>query len=133
MKPEVTTLKQKVIIPATPQQIYDAFTDPKKHSAFTGSKATGKPEIGKKFTAWEGYIFGKYLALEPAKRIVQEWQTTEWPQGYPPSRFELAFKAVAEGTEITMTHSNIPRQQEEELAEGWNEFYWNPLKDYFKK
>jgi len=133
MKLEVTTLKQKVVIPASPSVVYEAFVDPKKHAEFTGSKATGKARVGAKFTAWDGYIFGKFLAFEPAKCLAQEWQTTEWPEGYPPSIFELTFKEVPGGTEVTMVHSNIPREQEKELADGWIEFYWDPLKKHFKK
>ncbi len=133
MKIETTTLRQTVIIPASPAEVYEAFVDPKKHSEFTGSKATGKAKKGGKFTTWDGYSFGKYLELEPGKCLVQEWQTTDWPEGYPPSRFELTFKKVAGGTEVTMVQSNIPKEQEDELADGWNEFYWNPLKEYFKK
>jgi activator of HSP90 ATPase len=78
------TLKQKVIIPAEPDQIYVAIIDGKKHSEFTGSKATSEPKVGGKFTAWDGYIFGKHLELEKGKKIVQEWSTTEWPKDYPP-------------------------------------------------
>jgi uncharacterized protein YndB with AHSA1/START domain len=51
MKLEVATLKQKVVIPASPQQVYEAYVDVKKHSKFTGSKATGKAVVGGKFTA----------------------------------------------------------------------------------
>jgi hypothetical protein len=32
-----------------------------------------------------------------------------------------------------MVHSGVPAEQAEDLKEGWNEFYWKPLKDYFKK
>jgi activator of HSP90 ATPase len=133
MKNQVTTITQKIIISAPPEKVYEAFVDPDKHSEFTGSKATGKPKIGGKFTAWDGYSFGKFLELEKGKRLVQEWQTTDWPEGYGPSRFELTFNAVAEGTEITMVQSDVPAEQEDELADGWQEFYWKPLKAYFKK
>jgi activator of HSP90 ATPase len=92
-----------------------------------------KPEVGEEFTAWEGYISGKYLELEKGKRIVQEWINTDWPEGLPPSKFELTFKATKEGTEISMVQSNIPADQEKELLDGWTEFYWNPLKEYFSK
>ena len=30
-----------------------------------------------------------------------------------------------------MVHSNVPKEQADEIAEGWIEFYWNPLKEYF--
>jgi uncharacterized protein YndB with AHSA1/START domain len=132
-KPELTAITQKVIIPATPEQVFEAFVDPKKHSEFTGAKATGKAKVGGKFTAWDGYIFGKFLAFEPGKSLTQEWQSTDWPEGYPPSKFELNFKAVSGGTQVTMVHGGIPKMQEQELAEGWEEWYWKPLKKYFKK
>jgi hypothetical protein len=32
-----------------------------------------------------------------------------------------------------MVHSDVPVEQAQELKEGWNESYWKPLEDYFKK
>jgi uncharacterized protein YndB with AHSA1/START domain len=133
MKTEVTTIKQTVVVPASPKEVYEAYVDAKKHGKFTGSKATGNPVVGGKMTAWDGYIFGKYLELEDGKRIVQEWTTTDWVEGYPASKLELTFKEVPEGTEITMVHSNVPKEKADEIADGWIEFYWNPLKEYFSK
>jgi activator of HSP90 ATPase len=134
LKQDVTTLTQTVIIPkVSPQQVYDAYVDPKKHSAFTESKATGKPVVGGKFTAWDGYIYGRFLELVEGKVVVQEWITTDWEEGYGPSRLELIFTAVAEGTQICMVHSNVPQGQAPEIAAGWEDFYWTPLKDYFSK
>jgi len=130
---KVKTIEQKVTVSATPDEAYDAFMDAKKHSAFTGSKATCDARVGGEFTAWDGYISGKNLELRKGKRIVQEWVTTEWPQKYPPSKLELTFKKVKEGTEISMTHSEVPAEQADDIAQGWIDFYWEPLKDYFKK
>ncbi len=132
MKQEVTTIKQTIIISkATPKQVYDAYTDPKKHSEFTDSRATGKPVVGGKYSTWDGYIFGKYLVVEDGKRVVQEWTTTDWEDGYSASKVELTFRAIGEDTEITMVHSNVPKVQASEIEQGWTEFYWNPLKEYF--
>ncbi len=133
LKPELAEIEQTIVVPAKPREVYDAFMDPKQHSKFTGSKATGKPAVGEEFTAWDGYIHGKNLELKEGKLIVQEWMDTVWPEGYPPSRFELTLKEVPEGTEIHMVHSNIPAARAEELKEGWTEFYWEPLRDYFSK
>ena len=130
---KTTVLKQIIIIPADPEKVYDAFINAKIHSEFTGSKATGKPVVGAEFTAWDGYIFGKNLELVRGKKIVQEWQTTDWPEGYGPSRFELTLTKVKESTKITMVHSDIPQEQKTDLTEGWNEFYWTPLKEYFSQ
>ena len=130
---DVTTIDDKVIIPATPDEIYEAFVDPKRHEAFTGSKATGDPKVGGKFTSWDGYISGTYLELQKGKRIVAEWVTTEWPEENAPSRLELTFTRVKGGTEISMVHSNVPFEQADDYAQGWKDFYWKPLREYFKK
>ena len=134
MKQEVTTIKQKIIIPkVSPKQVYDAYVDPKKHTAFTESKATGKPVVGGKFTAWDEYIYGKFLVLDDGKQVVQEWTSTDFPEGSEPSKLELTFCAVPEGTEITMVHSNVPKDIADDAAQGWIDFYWDPLKAYFGK
>ena len=132
MNENTTTITQKVIIPALPEEVYEALLDAKKHSKFTGSKATGKAKVGAKFTAWDGYISGKNLELEKGKRIVQEWVTKEWPEGYPPSRLDLKFREVNSKTELTMVHSEIPTYQKEELEKGWTDYYWTPMKNYFE-
>jgi activator of HSP90 ATPase len=133
MAKETTTITQKELIPAKPIQVYQALVDAKKHTEFTGSQATSNPKVGGKFTAWEGYIFGKHLKLEKGKRIVQEWMTTEWPEGYPPSTVEFTLKPTRNGTELTMVHSNVPAEQADSYREGWAEYYWKPLQQYFKK
>ncbi len=30
-----------------------------------------------------------------------------------------------------MVHSGVPKEQADEIADGWMEWYWNPLKEYF--
>ncbi len=133
MKRKTTTIMQKIILPVLPEEIYNAFLDSKKHSEFTHSKVTGKGVVGSKFTAGDGYIMGKNLELEKGKRILQEWTTTEWPEGYPPSKLELTFKKVKDNTELTMVQSGVPREQEKGLRQGWIKHYWEPLKEYFEK
>jgi activator of HSP90 ATPase len=79
------TIEQKVFFKgASVEDVYDALVDAKKHSAFTGSPATTNTKAGATFTAWDGYITGRNLELVKPKRIVQEWTTSEWPDGSPP-------------------------------------------------
>ena len=130
---KATTIRQKTLISATPYEVYEAFMDAKKHSAFTGSKATCDPNVGGKFTAWDGYISGRNLKLEKGKTIVQEWSTTDWPEAYLPSKLELTFQKTKDGTEISMIHSDVPAEQADDIAEGWIEFYWKPMKEYFAR
>jgi len=126
-------IKQTVLLDASPLEAYEAYANPKKHAAFTGQGATGAPKVGGKFTAGDGYISGKFVELEKGRKILQEWTTSEWPEGYPPSLLELRFRAKGKKTELTMIHSKVPEEQVEYYAEGWKEWYWQPMKKYFAK
>jgi len=126
-------ITQTELIPAAPSQVFKALTDPQLHTAFTGAKATGEPKVGGQFTAWDNYISGKYLDLQEGKRILQEWRTSTWPEGYPPSILEFKFKQKGKNTEVTMVHSQVPSEQAEDYAKGWVTHYWKPLKAFFGK
>lgn len=134
MKTTARTIKQTRIIPAKTGEVYDALMNADRHTEFTGSKATCEPKVGGKFTAWDGYMFsGKNLELKKGRRIVQEWKTTEWPTGYPPSIVEFSFRAKKGATEVTMVHSRVPAEQAESYRQGWIDFYWKPMKQYFQR
>jgi activator of HSP90 ATPase len=130
----VKTIKitQKEIIPATPMEVYEAYIDEEKQTEFTGSKATSDPRVGGEFTAWDGYIIGKYIELKPGMKIVQEWRSSDFPEGAPPSRFEIGLREVKGGTELTMIHSGVPEEVAEDIGQGWKDYYWVPMKKYFK-
>jgi activator of HSP90 ATPase len=127
------SITQKVTIPATPAEVYEAFMDAHKHSAFTGGKATCEAWVGGKISAWDGYITGKNLRLVKGKRVVQEWITTDWIDGYPPSTLDLTFTKKGSGTELKMVHSDVPATLAASFAQGWKEHYWTHLKNYFRE
>jgi activator of HSP90 ATPase len=119
--------------PVSAEKLYLAWLDSKAHSAFTGGKAKIQPKVGGKFTAWDEYILGTTIELEPYRRIVQSWRTTEFPQDSPDSRLEILFEEVAEGTKLTLKHSRLPRGQAEMYRQGWIDYYFEPMKTYFSK
>jgi len=133
MAQKFSTITQTIQVNASPEEVYDVLMDSKKHAKVTGSPARISTEVGGKFTAWDGYIFGKNLDLKPGKKIVQEWTTTAWPKGYPPSRLEIALTKKAGGTELRMVHSKVPAEQRDDYAAGWRSYYWEPLDAYFGK
>jgi activator of HSP90 ATPase len=133
MPSRAKTITQCTIIAATPAQVYDAFVNARVHSAFTGARATGSARVGSRFTAWGGYISGVHRVLVKGRRLVQDWQTSEWPEGADPSRVEFSFKAVKGGTKIRMVHSNVPAEQAGAYRQGWIEYYWTPMAAYFAR
>ncbi len=120
------------VILAKPAEIYGAWLSSEGHSAITGSPAKVDGNVGGEFSAWDGYIFGKTLGLTPNRRIVQTWRTSEFPDEAPDSHLEVLLEEVAEGTKITLTHSDMPEDQVDSYRQGWEDFYFKPMKDYFK-
>jgi uncharacterized protein YndB with AHSA1/START domain len=125
--------KLSTVLAAQPADVYRAWLDPRTHEAFTGGGvATSSPRIGGAFTAWEGYIHGTYLALEPGERIVHAWRTTDFPMGAPDSRVEVLLAPKGGGTLLTLVHAQIPVGQEADYQAGWAAFYFQPMKKYFQ-
>ena len=123
----------KAHIPAKPSEVYKAWMSAKGHSAMTGSPAKVEGKVGGRFTAWDGYIFGTTLELSPNKRIIQAWRTTEFPDDAPDSRVEILLEEVDGGTKLTLSHSNMPEDQVDDYRQGWEDFYFKPMREYFEQ
>ncbi len=120
-------------LPAPPEKVFRAWLSSDGHAGMTGSAARVEPRVGGAFTAWDGYITGKTTALKPYTRIVQAWRTSEFPDDCPDSQIEIVLEAVEGGTKLTLTHTNIPEGQADSYRSGWDESYFQPMKEWFGK
>ena len=120
------------VIPATPQQIYDAWLDSRGHAHITGgqpAQISDKP--GASFTVWNGYISGRNIALEPHRRIVQAWRTTKFTADDPDSQTEVLLEPVGGGTKVTVHHTNVPDGHTSYRDGGWQRSYFDTMKKHF--
>jgi len=83
------------------------------------------------FTAWDGYIWGMFLELEPNHRILQAWCTGEFPSEAEDSIVEILLNEEHGKTKLTLNHSNIPEGQADGYKTGWEDFYFKPMREYF--
>ena len=118
------------VVPASPREVYDAWLSSDGHTRMTGSPAHATAQAGAAFDAWDGYIRGTNLELEPGRRIVQSWRTSKFEGSMPDSRLEIALEAVPGGTRVTLTHSNVP-DGHTTYESGWVSHYFQPMKRYF--
>ena len=118
------------LIPATPKEVYAAWFDSEKHSIMTGGKAEVTDVIGATFLAWDGYIEGINLELDPGKRILQHWRTSEFEDADEDSLLEVLFKVESGHTRITIRHSNLP-EHGMQYKQGWVDAYFTPMQVYF--
>ena len=129
------TIKLVATFPVEPAALYKAWLSGPMHGAMTGSgRATGSSRVGGRFSAGEGYITGKNLALEPgerAARSVQSWRTTDFSDEAGDSRLELRLDKVRGGTRLTLLHSELPEGTADEYRSGWELYYFEPMRAFF--
>jgi activator of HSP90 ATPase len=122
-----------IILPVDQKRLYLAWLSGKEHSAFTGSPAKVIAKKGGVFSAWDGYISGKTIKMEPYHQITQIWRTTEFPADAPDSTLEILIDKVKDGSKLTLVHRGIPNGKAGEYKKGWKDFYFSPMKKYFIK
>jgi activator of HSP90 ATPase len=118
------------IFNASPEEMYTTWLSSNGHTKMTGAEAYINTTIGEKFSAWDGYISGKNLELEPGKRIVQSWRTTEFDPREEDSYLELQFAKEGEKTRLSLKHSNLS-EEGIKYKQGWVDNYFIPMKKYF--
>jgi uncharacterized protein YndB with AHSA1/START domain len=122
-------IHQEVDFKASPKRVYEALTDAKHFSAFSGLPAEIHGQTNGVFKCFGGQITGRMTELVPDQKIVQTWHVAMWPDGVDSKvRFEL--KAQGGGTRLILDHSDFPEENREHLDAGWPRTYWEPMKKY---
>jgi activator of HSP90 ATPase len=130
---KTTTIKQTATFAASPREIYHLIMDSKKHTAFTGSKATMSTKVNGKFSVFDGYCHGTNIELTEGKKIVQAWHFAE--EGWPDDHYSLCtflFEQVGDKTKLSFLQAGVPEDSVNSLKDGWKQFYWEPMKAYLK-
>ncbi len=121
-------IEQKIIFKASCHKVYEMLMDSEKHAEFTGEEAEISREVGGKIKAYGDYVEGENLELIEDKKIVQKWRSSDFPEGqYSKAIFEL--KDVDGKCELNFTQEDVPDEEYEGLKDGWDDFYWNPMKE----
>ena len=116
---------------ASAETIYTAWLSTQGHTLMTGSPAKVDGRIKGEFTAWDGYIWGTFLELEANKGILQAWRTGEFPDDAEDSKVEVLLEEKEGKTKVSLIHSNIPAGQADSYKQGWEDFYFKPMREYF--
>ncbi|MEX1189627.1 MAG: SRPBCC domain-containing protein [Bacteroidia bacterium] len=114
----------------SPKQLFQAWLSSKAHTEMTGGKAKINNKQGASFSAWDGYIKGKNLIIEPFSRIIQSWRTSDFDESEEDSQVELLLLEKDSGTRLTLIHKNLGVDGEK-YKSGWIDNYFKPMQDYF--
>ena len=121
--------KKYYSIPATPDEIYMALTNPITMELWTGEVAEMSTEPGSEFSMWEGSITGKNLEFDPGKKIVQQWYFDGQSDN---SIVTIKLHADKNGTSAELRHTNIPDADFDDMVDGWNNSYFGALIEFFE-
>jgi activator of HSP90 ATPase len=119
-------------IKATAKEIYTVWLSSEGHTHMTGGIAKISDVVGADFIAWDGYIEGKNLALEPYKRILQSWRTVQFEENEKDSQLEILLHESDGETELKLIHTDVP-ESGEHYIKGWDDSYFKPMKAYFSR
>jgi len=125
----VKDFKKYYYIPATPEEIYMAITNPITIELWTGEVAEMSTEPGSEFSMWEGSITGKNLEFELNKKIVQQWYFDGQSDN---SIVTIKLHPDKKGSSVELRHTNIPDDDFEDMVDGWNSTYFGGLIDFFE-
>ncbi len=122
------TFKKTFKINAEPSDIYSAITNPYTIELWSGYPAEMSKEPGSEFSLWEGDITGKNIEFITDRKVVQEWYFGEMAEK---SIVTITIAPDSENSAVTVEHTNIPDEEYDGIAEGWREYYFEAIKNFF--
>ena len=120
--------KKYYIIPASPEEVYQALTNPITIKLWTSEEAEMSTIPGSEFSMWDGSITGKNIEFQENKLIVQQWYFGEQSEA---SIVTIKLHAHGDGTSVELLQTNIPDNDFTDIVDGWNDSYFAALYDFF--
>ncbi len=113
---------------ATPEEVYNALVKPFAIALWTGAKVMMEEKAGTEFSLFDGDISGMNIEFVPNEKIVQEWYFGEQEEK---SIVTLKLREDKLFTNIELNHINIPDDAFEDMREGWDQYYFGALEEFF--
>lgn len=109
------------------EHVWRALIDPHEIEGWGAGPAEMDEREGTNFKLWGGDIHGTNIEVIPEEKLVQDWFGGEWPQ---PSKVTITLNQEGHDCHVELLHENIPDEDFEDIKQGWDEYYFGPLKDY---
>ena len=85
---------------------------------------------GSSFSLWGGDIHGTNLEIVDKSKLVQEWYSGDWPK---PSKVSFTLTDDKGETKVELLHENVPKEDADDIAEGWDIYYLGVIKEFLEK
>jgi len=126
------SIRASYIVYASPDKVFEALTDSGIIASWSGGLAVVEPKAGGRVELFDGWITGEVLVYKPGKELSYTWKPSEWNKKIPASIVNYKLREHGAGTEIILTHTELPSQEEaEKHREGWVDYVFDPMNDFF--
>jgi uncharacterized protein YndB with AHSA1/START domain len=125
---QTQAIEREVRIDASPETVFDFFTDPAKMVQWKGAEATLDPRPGGVYRVQmneQAIAVGEYVVVDPPNRLVFTWGWEGDFAATPPgsSTVEVTFTPDGDGTVVRVVHSGLPSPESAEAhGQGWDEY-----------
>jgi uncharacterized protein YndB with AHSA1/START domain len=123
---QALVIEREVRIDASPETVFEFFTNPAQMVRWKGATATLDPRPGGVYRVEmrpDAVIAGEYVEVDPPHRVVFTWGWEGGDAEAPPGSSTVAITLTADGdgTLVRLVHSGLPTAASvERHSQGWD-------------
>jgi uncharacterized protein YndB with AHSA1/START domain len=119
---------KEIRIAATPETVFEFFTEPAQMTRWLCSEATVDLRVGGVYhqthKADDGKLYhlrSKFIEITPPRRLVFTWMFDKLAHGveWVESSVEVTFEPDGDGTLVRLVHHNVPEPLHADHSRGW--------------
>ena len=125
---QTQAIEREMRIDASPETVFEFFTDPAKMVRWKGTTATLDPRPGGVYRVQmneQAIALGEYVEVDPPNRVVFTWGWEGSYAGTAPgsSTVEITLTPDGDGTLVRLVHTGLPTPESVEAhGHGWDQY-----------
>ena len=123
-------LSLEFFVHAAPDEVMMLLTDSNFVNEWSGAESLIEKKVGGQFAMFDGWVEGKILKITD-EELAYTWKPNNWGDNTAASEVHFKLMNAEHGTEVFVTHTNLPNKEEMEgHRKGWEEYFFGPIGEY---
>src|SRR6266568_2764503 len=131
----MSDIEKNAQIAAPIEKVWAALTDPTSIRGWMGEDSTVDVDlrVGGHYRFFGGDTIGALTQVEKPHILEYTWRQEEWHGEWPDSIVRWELRPVGQGTQVSLTHSKFPNDEERDgHDEGWDMYFLGPMKNWLE-
>ncbi|CAK9785631.1 unnamed protein product [Cutaneotrichosporon oleaginosum] len=114
---------------ASAADMWGLLTDAARVPLWSRAQADIAPDVGRKYTLFNGNVSGAIISVDAPKKLVQSWQTKSpgWPADHH-GIMTITLDQGSDSTKVTFALDGVPADKEADITQALEAFYIRGLK-----